>query len=103
MADAYGDTAMANQSDDETIDTVDTSRPGDPMTRDEQYLDLCRRLDWHRGGRPCHRRDLMIRTIERQIADLTRDDKSDKSSTPHSTKGTDWYQAVLDALGEVRK
>ena len=36
MADAYGDTAMANQSDDETIDTVDTSRPGDPMTRDEQ-------------------------------------------------------------------
>ena len=37
------------------------------------------RLDWYRGGRPSHRRDLMIRTIERQIADLTRDDKSDKS------------------------
>ena len=69
--------ADAHDEYDETIDTVDTSRPGDPMTRDEQYLDLCRRLDWHRGGRPCHRRDLMIRTIERQIAELTHDDKSD--------------------------
>ena len=49
------------------------------MTLDEQYLDLCRRLDWHRGARPSHRRDLMIRTIEKQIADLTREDKSDKS------------------------
>ena len=47
------------------------------MTRDEQYLDLCRRLDWYRGGSPSHRRDLMIKMIERQIAELTHDDKSD--------------------------
>ena len=42
------------------------------MTRDEQYIDLCRRLEWYRGGRPSNRRDLMIRSFERQIADLTR-------------------------------
>ena len=43
------------------------------MTPVEKYADLCNRLDWHRDGRPSYRRDLLIRSIQREIDNLIRD------------------------------